>query len=110
MSHEKQLRGFSLRALHRKQQLDQALNAKEFALLAGVSYTTAREWLHLPGFPTFCGVVFWQDFVLWRRLHTGSEARSGAVSNSSAVPVANPRHNGTVPTNRRWPGRSARHH
>ncbi|MGA2788049.1 MAG: hypothetical protein ABSF60_11020, partial [Verrucomicrobiota bacterium] len=46
--------------------LDQALNAKEFAVCAGVSYSTARCWFHLPGFPAFRGVVFWQDFVQWR--------------------------------------------
>jgi len=64
MSHDKQLSGISVRALHKKQQLDQALNAKEFAILAGVSYSTAREWLHLPGFPALGGLVFWQDFVV----------------------------------------------
>jgi hypothetical protein len=47
--------------------LDQALNAKEFAVCAGVSYSTARGWFHLAGFPAFHGVIFWQDFVQWRR-------------------------------------------
>jgi hypothetical protein len=42
------------------------LNAKEFAVLAGISYSTARTWFHLPGFPVIRGVVFWQDFVYWR--------------------------------------------
>ena len=54
-----------------KRRLDQALNAKEFALCAGVSYSTARHWFHLPGFPVFHGVVFWQDFVHWRMSHYG---------------------------------------
>jgi hypothetical protein len=47
--------------------LDQALNVKEFAVLAGISYSVAREWFQLSGFPVICGKVFWQDFVLWRR-------------------------------------------
>lgn len=93
MSHDKQLSGISFRGLQKKQQLDQALNAKEFAILAGVSYSTAREWLHMPGFPAICGLVFWQDFVLWRRLQTGLDAISSLLPTSSIVPAAHP-HNG----------------
>jgi hypothetical protein len=51
--------------------LDQALNAKEFAVAAGISYSTAREWFRLPGFPVFRGVIFWQDFVQWRNSQNG---------------------------------------
>jgi hypothetical protein len=57
-----------------KRRLDQALNAKEFAVCAGVSYSTARSWFHLPGFPAFRGVIFWQDFVQWRTGQTGRPA------------------------------------
>jgi hypothetical protein len=67
MTRDKQLHGISLRAVRLKRDLDQALNAKEFAVLAGISYSLAREWFHLPGFPAVGGVVFWSDFVLWRR-------------------------------------------
>jgi len=49
-----------------KRRLDQALNAKKFAVAAGISYSTAREWFRLPGSPVFRGVVFWQDFAQWR--------------------------------------------
>jgi hypothetical protein len=35
-------------------------------LCDGVSYSTARCWFHVRGFPAFRGVVFWQDFVQWR--------------------------------------------
>jgi hypothetical protein len=66
MRNDKQLRGIRLTDVLEKRRLDQALNAKEFAVLAGISYSTAREWFHLPGFPVFRGVVFWQDFVQWR--------------------------------------------
>ena len=66
---DKQLRGLSIEVATEKRCLDQALNAKEFALCAGVSYSTARHWFHLPGFPVFHGVVFWQDFVHWRMSH-----------------------------------------
>ena len=63
---DKQLRGITLDSVLEKRRLDQALNAKEFAVCAGVSYSTARNWFRLPGFPAFRGVVFWQDFVQWR--------------------------------------------
>src|SRR5271170_6834246 len=64
--HDKQLRGISLESVLEKRRLDQALNAKEFAVCAGVSYSTTRSWFHLAGFPLFRGVTFWQDFVQWR--------------------------------------------
>lgn len=66
MRTDKQLRGIRLADVLEKRRLDQALNAKEFAVAAGVSYSAAREWFHLPGFPVFRGVVFWQDFARWR--------------------------------------------
>lgn len=68
---DKQLRAVDLQVVLEKRRLEQALNAKEFAVLAGVSYSTARQWLRLAGFPVFRGVVFWQDFVLWRNIQTG---------------------------------------
>lgn len=68
---DKQLRGITLEAVLEKRKLDQALNAKEFAVCAGVSYSTARMWFHLPGFPAFRGVIFWQDFVQWRASQNG---------------------------------------
>jgi hypothetical protein len=66
MPNDKQLRGIRLKDVLEKRRLDQGLNAKEFAVLAGISYSTAREWFHLPDFPVFRGVVFWQDFAQWR--------------------------------------------
>jgi hypothetical protein len=68
-----------------KRQLGQALNAKEFAVLAGISYSAAREWFRLPGFPVFRGFVFWQDFTDWRRAESG--VREKSVGNVSPVPV-----------------------
>ena len=47
------------------------MNAKEFAVCAGVSYSTARTWFRLPGFPVFHGVIFWQDFARWRKSQNG---------------------------------------
>lgn len=73
--HDKQLQGIELEFVLEKRRLDQALNAKEFAVCAGVSYSTARSWFHLPGFPVFHGVIFWQDFVQWRADHTGLSAK-----------------------------------
>jgi hypothetical protein len=66
MPKDKQLLGIRLEDVLEKRRLDQALNAKEFAVLAGVAYSVARTWFRLPGFPVFRGIVFWQDFVAWR--------------------------------------------
>jgi hypothetical protein len=68
---DKQLQGIAFESVMEKRRLDQALNAKEFAVCAGVSYSTARSWFHLPGFPVFHGVIFWQDFVQWRANQNG---------------------------------------
>ena len=65
MPQDKQLRRIKLKDVLEKRRLDQALNAKEFAVAAGISYSTAREWFRLPGFPVFRGVIFWQDFARW---------------------------------------------
>ena len=70
-SQDKQLQGIALESVLEKRRLDQALNAKEFAVCAGVSYSTARSWFHLPGFPVFHGVIFWQDFIQWRATQNG---------------------------------------
>lgn len=67
MPQDKQLAGVDLDDVLEKRRLDQALNAEEFAVLAGLCYSTAREWFRLPGFPVIQGVVFWDDFVQWRR-------------------------------------------
>ena len=71
MTRDKQLRDVNLDQAVERRRLDQALNAKEFAVLAGISYSAARTWFRLPGFPVVCGVVFWQDFVQWRQLQAG---------------------------------------
>ena len=71
MAQDKQLSGIKLKVVLEKQWLGQALNSKEFAVLAGISYSTPREWFHIQNFPTFNGVVFWEDFVMWRQRRTG---------------------------------------
>ena len=71
MAQDKQLSGIKLKVVLEKQWLGQALNSKEFAVLAGISYSTSREWFHIQNFPTFNGVVFWEDFVMWRQRRTG---------------------------------------
>jgi hypothetical protein len=83
MTQDKQLHQVSLDRVVEKRRLGQALNAKEFAVLAGVSYSAAREWFRLPGFPVFCGVVFWQDFTDWRRARARLE--EGRVESTPAV-------------------------
>jgi len=68
-----------------KRRLGQALNAKEFAVLIGISYSAAREWFRLPGFPVFRGVVFWQDFERWREEQTGLTKRGSGKHADGAV-------------------------
>jgi len=77
MADEKQLRDIRLEDVLKKRRLDQALNVKEFAVCAGVSYSTARGWFRLPGFPAFRGVIFWQDFVRWRTGRNYLKERGG---------------------------------
>jgi hypothetical protein len=71
MTTDKQLRGIKLAHVLEKRRLDQALNVKEFAVLAGISYSVAREWFQIKGFPRVQGVVFWADFVEWRNSQNG---------------------------------------
>jgi hypothetical protein len=88
MSKDKQLWGIQLEQVLEKRRLDQALNAKEFAVAAGVSYSTARAWFRLPGFPAFRGVVFWQDFVRWRANQNGrNQTEPPLPSGNSAAPL-----------------------
>jgi len=93
MPQDKQLRSIKLKDVLEKRRLDQALNAKEFAVAAGISYSTAREWFRLPGFPVFRSVIFWQDFVRWRtdqnRFHSEKfPHRNGDTGPSSLPPRA----------------------
>lgn len=88
MREDKQLHGIRLADVLEKRRLDQALNAKEFAVLAGISYSTAREWFHVPGFPVFRGVVFWQDFVRWRTAQKGFGNHVGQFSEAGKKTVA----------------------
>ncbi len=88
---DKQLQGITLESVLEKRHLDQALSAKEFAVLAGVSYSTARSWFRIPGFPCFRGVVFWQDFAAWRigqhGLNTSRAQHSGDDSAAATLPA-----------------------
>ena len=78
-----------------KRRLGQALNIKEFAVLAGVSYSVARDWFQMKGFPRLEGVVFWQDFVEWRNNRYGG-----------TVPLNNSHHE-TAPTAAPGPQRNS---
>ena len=91
MQRDKQLRGVKLGDVLQRRRLDQALNTKEFAVLAGISYSTAREWFRVPGFPVINGVIFWDDFVEWRRTQIGlrgtneSTTLNGKLNNGESV-------------------------
>jgi len=88
-AHDKQLGDIRLEDVIEKRRLDQALNAKEFAVSAGVSYSTARAWFRLPGFPVFRGVVFWQDFVQWRTNKDGrNPVEPPLPSSNNAAPLS----------------------
>ena len=80
MTRDKQLLNVALDHVVEKRRLDQALTTKEFAVLAGVSYSCARLWFREPGFPAIRGVVFWQDFVQWRNAKTGLQNVNEVVS------------------------------
>ena len=71
MPRDIQLQNVTLKTVLKKRRLDQALNVKEFAVLAGFSYSAARAWFRMAGFPVLRGVVFWVDFVEWRRGQVG---------------------------------------
>ena len=89
MSRDIHLQGVSLEVVVEKRRLDQALNAKEFAVLAGISYSTAREWFRSAGFPVLRGVIFWGDFVEWRRGQIGLNQRmSASVSQTQTTVVS----------------------
>src|SRR5271156_5609508 len=85
---DKQLQRITLEFVLEKRRLDQALNAKEFAVCAGVSYSTAREWFHSPGFPAFRGVIFWQDFVQWRTNQNGFASQPEKLPHNNGVSTA----------------------
>ena len=90
MTRDKQLNGVTIDGVVEKRRLGQALNAKEFAVLAGVSYSAAREWFRLAGFPVFRGVVFWQDFERWRLAQTGLgdlDGKAGPNAVEAGVPL-----------------------
>lgn len=108
MTHDKQLNGITIQAVRHKRDLDQALNIKEFAVLAGISYSVAREWFRLAGFPQVLGKVFWGDFVLWRRTRNCAGATRGLNSSASQQTdqvVSKPLLNHSV---HQWPARAAK--
>ncbi len=82
MTQDKQLQRIQFDDVLAKRQRGQALNAKEFAVLAGISYSSAREWFQMPGFPRIQGVVFWEDFVEWRKVQ--NPARNPARNNTTS--------------------------
>jgi hypothetical protein len=69
-----------------KRDRDQALNIKEFAVLAGLPYSMARALYRKAGFPCLGHLVFWSDFVIWRRL--GLKLADAIPVPSAPVPAA----------------------
>jgi len=73
---DKQLQTVNLSEVLEKCRLNQALNKKEIAVRAGISYSASRDWFSLPGFPAFRGVVFYDDFINWRNSQPVAAGRS----------------------------------
>jgi hypothetical protein len=105
---DKQLKGVKIQEVRMKRDSDQALNIKEFAVLAGISYSVAREWFHATGFPSVRGMVFWGDFVLWRRTLNIKNISSvfAPIENETAA-HAEFRSNLSIP-GPQWPARAAK--
>ena len=102
MPQDKQLRCVTLAGVLERRQLNQALNAKEFAVLVGVSYSTARGWFRLPGFPAIQGFVFWEDFVEWRR------NRIAQAKEDRSTGAPSPEQKTGAKANIPWPVRASR--
>ena len=106
MTHDRQLSGIAVQTVRHKRDLDQALNIKEFAVLAGISYSVAREWFRIPGFPQVLGKVFWGDFVLWRRTRNLAGRDLSSPRSRQTEPIGSkPRANNSAPL---WPDRAAK--
>ena len=105
MTRDKQLGGIKIQAVRQKRDADQALNIKEFAVLAGISYSVARDWFHSTGFPAVHGMVFWNDFVLWRR--TRNIKPAPAAPTSTEVGLAGFKSSASKP-GQPWPERAAK--
>ena len=83
---DKQLRNVELKDAMERRRTDRALNIKQFDLAAGISYSVARHWWQQSGFPTFYGVIFWSDFVEWRRTHVGLNSAKNQVRTDAPQP------------------------
>lgn len=104
MTHDKQLKRIDIAVVRRKRDADQALNIKEFAVLAGISYSVARDWFHTTGFPAVHGMIFWQDFVLWRRALNAKRNASAPAPVESGVGLSM----GAAKPHPQWPHRATK--
>lgn len=107
MTCDKQLQGVDLEAVRQKRDLDQALNTKEFAVLAGISYSLAREWFRMPGFPVVGSVVFWEDFVLWRRARNQVKSQSDFCASDEGATDQIEFRSSPPKSPHQWPARAA---
>lgn len=85
-----------------------ALNMKEFARANGISYSTARAWFRIDGFPAFEGYIFLEDFQMWRRKKLGLGIGEPAPGPAPAVGAKSaPEPQSPVRRTRLWTGRAA---
>ena len=107
MTRDKQLKGIKIQEVRLKRDADQALNIKEFAVLVGISYSVARDWFQATGFPAVRGMVFWGDFVLWRRTQNSkSTFPASAPIENHTTGQAEFKSSATKP-GQQWPARAA---
>ncbi|MEI8289791.1 MAG: hypothetical protein WCH99_09985 [Verrucomicrobiota bacterium] len=80
---DQQLADIDQRSVLEKRRADQGLNAKEFAIAAGLSYSAARDLFRQPGFPVIKNVCFWSDFEFWRRSRITSPPKEAEPTNGA---------------------------
>jgi len=107
MTCDKQLQGVNLEAVRQKRDLDQALNTKEFAVLAGISYSLAREWFCMPGFLVVGSVVFWEVFVIWRRTRNQMKSQSDFAATDDGASDQIEFRSSPPKSLHQWPARAA---
>ena len=106
LTRDKQLNGIRIQEVRQKRDADQALNLKEFAVLAGISYSVARDGFHSTGFPAVHGMVFWEDFVLWRRAQNCKKLLPAPIESNQTRQVEF--RSSLTKSGQHWPHRAAK--
>lgn len=73
-----------IEAARQKRQDGAGLTVKEWCALVGIGYEKGLLISKSKGFPTFEGLIFWDDWTKWRQISVG--LASSPRSRSAAVP------------------------